>query len=119
MTPLARLDVHRTGEAVVARVDGDVDLSNSAELRRALNEAAAHDALGIVVDMAEVGYVDSSGLTVFAQLARELKLRRQGLAVVAPPGSSVRRMFELVQLDQVVTLSDSVEAATRALATVD
>jgi hypothetical protein len=37
------------------------------------------------------------------------------LAVVTAPGSAVRRMFDLVQLDQVVKLHDSVEAAAAAL----
>ncbi len=115
MTPLTRLDVTRLEGAVIARVNGDVDLSNASELRRALNDAAAPDSIGIVVDMTQVGYVDSSGLTVLARLAQELTLRRQGLAVVTAPGSAVRRMFDLVQLDQVVKLHDSVEAAAAAL----
>ena len=116
MTPVARLDVSHSDGAVIACVDGDVDLSNAAELRRALNDAAAPDTIGIVVDLTNVAYVDSSGLTVLARLAQELAVRRQGLAVVAPSGSAVRRVFELVQLEHVVSLRDSVADATAALA---
>ena len=119
MTPLARIDVSRAGNVIVVHVAGDVDLSNSAELRRALTDAATPDADGLAVDMADVGYVDSTGLTVLAELARELAVRRQGLAVVAPPESGIRRLLELVQLDRVVTLRESVDQATAALASVD
>ena len=119
MTPLARMDVSRQGDVVVAQVVGDIDLSNSAELRRALTDAAAPEATGVVVDMSEVGYIDSTGLTVLSDLARDLDLRRQRLAVVVPPESGVRRLLELVQLDRVIALRESLDDASAALAVVD
>lgn len=119
MTPLARMDVSRAGDVVVVRVAGDVDLSNSSELRRALADATTPDSTGLAVDMSEVGYVDSTGLTVLAELARDLGVRRQRLAVVAPEGSGIRRLLELVQLDRVIALRESVDQATAALASVD
>ena len=113
--PLARLDVERRGEAVIAHVEGDVDLSNSAELRRALEEAAVPDTLGLAVDMSRVGYVDSTGMTVLANVAKALELRRQRLAVVAPEGSGVRRLLELVGIDRVVRLHDTLDDAVASL----
>jgi anti-anti-sigma factor len=113
------MHVERRGDAVVATVEGDVDLSNSGELRRALQEAATPDAIGVAVDMSSVGYMDSSGMTVLSEVARELTLRRQRLAVVAPPGAAVRRLIELVGLDRVLSLSASLDDATAALAAVD
>jgi anti-sigma B factor antagonist len=114
--PLARLDFERRGDTVVAHVEGDVDLSNSAELRRALEEAVGPDALGVAVDMSRVGYVDSTGMTVLATVAKGLALRRQRLAVVAPQGSGVRRLLELVGIDRVVGLHDSLDDAIASLA---
>jgi anti-sigma B factor antagonist len=119
VTPLARIDVSRAGNVVIVHVAGDVDLSNSAELRHALTDAATPDTTGLAVDMSDVGYVDSTGLTVLAELARELGVRRQGLAVVAPARSGIRRLLELVQLDRVITLRESVDQATAALESAD
>ena len=113
--PLARMDVERRGDAIVAQVEGDVDLSNSAELRRALEEAVVPDTLGVAVDMSRVGYVDSSAMTVLVTVAKGLEIRRQRLAVVAPQESGVRRLLELVGIDRVVGLHDSLDDAIAAL----
>ena len=112
---LARMDIERRGDAVVAHVEGDVDLSNSGELKRALEDAATPDALGIAVDMSGVGYVDSTGMTVLASLAKGLAVRRQSVAVVVPAGSGVRRLFELVGIDRVVGLHESLDEAIASL----
>jgi anti-sigma B factor antagonist len=113
--PLARMDVERRGDAVVAHVQGDVDLSNSAELHRALEDAVVPDTHGVAVDMSRVGYVDSTGMTVLATVAKGLEVRRQRLAVVAPQGSGVRRLLEIVGIDRVVGLHDSLDDAIASL----
>jgi ABC-type transporter Mla MlaB component len=60
--------------------------------------------------------VDSSALTVIAELARELSVRRQRLAVAAPPDAGVRRLLEIARIDRLVAVADSVDAACAALA---
>lgn len=119
MSPLARLDVSRRGQAVVATVAGDVDLSNAADLRTALENAAPPDAVGLVADLAQVGYLDSSGVSILVAVARELSIRRQRLAIVAPPGGAVRRVLDLVQIDRLAELHDTVDGATAGLAEAD
>lgn len=117
--PLARMDVERRGDAVVARVEGDVDLSNSAELRQALEEAVVPDTLGVAVDLSRVEYVDSTGMTVLTTVAKGLVVRRQKLVVVVPQGSGVRRLLELVGIDRIVGLHDSLDDAIAALRPAD
>ena len=116
MTPLARLDIRSHAGAVVARVEGDIDLSNAHELRSALEASVPADAVGLIVDLSGAGYLDSSGIAVLVGVARELTVRRQRLAVVSPEGSATRRVLEIVQVGEVADLHTTIEAATEALA---
>lgn len=115
MKPLARLEVEQRDGVVVARVEGDIDLSNAHELRGALESAAPPDAVGLVIDLSGTGYLDSSGVAVLIGVARELSVRRQRLAIVAPPGSAVCRVLTIVQIGQIAGLHDSVDDAAAAL----
>jgi anti-anti-sigma factor len=51
----------RTDAVIVAAV-GDVDISNSAELAEAIASAVGEDKGAVVVDVADVGYCDTSGI---------------------------------------------------------
>jgi anti-sigma B factor antagonist len=115
VTPLARLELEGEGAIVVARVRGDVDLSNAADLRRALEAAATPDRDAVIVDLAEVGYLDSSGVSVLVGLARGMAVRKQRMAVVAPPGGSARRVLDLVGFDNLATVCESTDQAVAAL----
>lgn len=114
---------------IVLRFEGEVDASNVAEFRRALDTAdpsstptsatrtssapcaAATRATPpqVVVDLAGLTYLDSAGVDVLFDVAR-----RQTLAVVAPPGSAVRRVLEIVSLDTAAALCDALDDARAA-----
>lgn len=88
-------------------VTGDVDLATAPELRSQLApavEAAAGHRHGIVLDLREVGYLDSSGLRLLAALAQELG---DGLTVVAPTGTATRRVLEVSHLTDHVTVEEA------------
>jgi anti-anti-sigma factor len=58
---LADIELNRVDDLMLARVVGEVDLSNAAELRRALAGFVANDARGMVLDLSVVDYVDAAG----------------------------------------------------------
>jgi anti-anti-sigma factor len=113
--PLARLEVQPHGNAVLAIVEGDIDLSNAADLRHALQDASDPATAGLIADLSRVGYLDSSGVAVLIALARDLASRRQRLAVVAPPESSARRVLEVVRFDRIAGLHTSLDEASAEL----
>jgi stage II sporulation protein AA (anti-sigma F factor antagonist) len=49
----------------------------------------------LVLDFTDTGYIDSSATALVASLAVDLRAKRAKLAVVAPPGSPTRRVFEV------------------------
>jgi anti-sigma B factor antagonist len=76
------------GADCVIRIRGDVDLRSLPQLRRALRYALAARPVLLIVDMAEVGFVDAHGLVVLATA------RRRGLDVgvrllLQAPGTNV------------------------------
>jgi anti-anti-sigma factor len=80
--------VHR-GDLVVLRCSGEFDLSGTREFERAIG--AAGDRESVVVDLRDVGFLDSSALHALLTAARHLSGRLQ----IVPGPPPVNRVFEL------------------------
>ncbi|MGB0721947.1 MAG: STAS domain-containing protein [Gammaproteobacteria bacterium] len=99
---------HDHGGYRVVTLTGDVDLSCAADSRRAILDAIQHGH-NTLVDLAQVNYIDSSGIASLVegyQKAREAGLEF-GLVSVS---DSALRVLELARLNQVFPIHDSVEA---------
>jgi anti-sigma B factor antagonist len=105
----------RTGDATVARLAGEIDMSNAQELGDAISSRVTGDARAVIIDLSELNYIDSSGLAMLFELERRLTSRRQTLRIVVPPGASIRRALELGGLDASANVDTSMEAARSAL----
>jgi anti-anti-sigma factor len=99
-----RVAVDRFGVVPVARISGEIDRSNAAEVEPVLFELAPGPA---VVDLSDVAFMSSAGLQILFGLAN----RCVRLAVVAPPGAAFRRALEVAELGRVAQIVDSLEAA--------
>jgi anti-anti-sigma factor len=95
MSDLANLFVWRREGVVVAGVTGEIDVSNAAELERAIAGELDDEAAGLVVDLAGLEFMDSSGVHLLFGLARRLAQRGLGFALVLPLDSLPRRVLEL------------------------
>jgi anti-sigma B factor antagonist len=94
-------------EMAVLVLDGDVDLSCSPALRKALLERT-FERRDIMVDLSRVGYIDSSGIAGLVEAyqgARDNGTR----FILAAPSAPVLRVLRLARLDRVFTIVDSVE----------
>jgi len=96
---------------VVAGLSGEIDLSNAAEITDALLRGVPNEALGLVIDLSEVSYLDSAGVRMLAELDHRLGWRAQMLRIVAPEASRSRRVLEIAGLERVLSLDITVEAA--------
>ena len=108
MSELATFTAEARDSTWVVAVGGELDLSNVAELSAALESAAAHGA--VVLDLSELAYLDSSAVEALIVRAR----RGAPVRVVCPPGSIVRRTLEILGLEQVMPLTDSLDQALAA-----
>jgi anti-anti-sigma factor len=99
---------------IVAAVQGEIDISNAAQVGRELTEIP-NEALGLVVDLGGVEYLDSAGIALLHELHLRLERRRQVLVVVAPADGAPRRVLELTAFDTRAAVTDEVDAAVAAV----
>jgi anti-sigma B factor antagonist len=111
---LATISVDPRAPAIVARVSGEIDLSNAHDLGQQILDAVPSDAAGLVLDLVETHYLDSAGVRLVFEVASRLRDRGQTLVIAATEGTPVRRILELTEVGQVAQLHD--DGAT-ALAT--
>jgi len=110
----ADIAIERAGEWTVARVAGELDMSNCADAREDLTRATPADGDGLVVELTETAYLDSAAIELLFELARRLGRRRQALRIVMPDDSPLRRVLELTDVRAVAPVHASLEAALGA-----
>jgi anti-sigma B factor antagonist len=98
------------GVAVVV-LKGDVDLQSSPKVRKALLQCLS-DKRDVLVDMAAVSYIDSSGIASLVEAFQGARKAgtRFGLVGVSP---SAMRVLQLARLDRVFAIHASVEDAVK------
>lgn len=99
-----------SGPVPVARVTGEIDLANARRVRDDL-VAMASDAEGLIVDLTGVPYLDSAGVRLLFQLARDLGQRDRPLLVTLPVDSPLRRVLKVTSFHEVAAICDDTEAA--------
>jgi anti-anti-sigma factor len=115
--PLANLTVGEGADhVVIASMAGEIDLSNVAELTASLLHAVPNEASGLLLEMTDVVYIDSSGIRMLIDLARRLGWRSQELVIVAPEGSRTRTVLSTTGVEGSLRLERSLEAARAASA---
>lgn len=85
-------EVRRGNGWAVLVVQGELDLHNASALQRALEQELQRRPAFLVVDLAEVSFLDSTALHVLLR-ASEAMTDRRGLVILRPT-HSVRRIFE-------------------------
>jgi len=107
----AEVAIERRGGTIVARLSGEVDMTNATRVREELLVSVPNDALALVIDLDGCRYLDSAAIEVVFDLARRLGRRRQGLRLVVPPTSPLRRVLTLTEVDSVAPIHETLDAA--------
>jgi anti-anti-sigma factor len=99
----------------VARLSGDVDITQASSVRKQLLSAVRNEDLGLVVDLSRARYIDSVGVSLLFELAERLAGRQLRFAVVMPPDGLVERVLTIVNLNSVAEVHPSLDEALAAL----
>lgn len=102
------------GNLFILHLKGDVDLHNSPKLRSLLQEKVEAKCPALLVNFAEVNYIDSSGLATFVEYYQGCRAF-DGKIALAGMNNRVKSVFELVRLSEVFLIYDDVATATAAL----
>jgi anti-sigma B factor antagonist len=100
----------------VVGIVGEVDMSHEEDLRRELRMAVVAEPKGIVVDLTECEFIDSSGVRALL-LSREAQHPEDGSERLAVAASSeqILRILSVMGIDRVIPIRPTVEEAAAAL----
>jgi anti-anti-sigma factor len=111
VTTSAEIAVERRDGAIVARLSGEVDMTNSHYVGGELAGSVPNDATDLIVDLTETRYLDSAAIELLFDLARRLRRRRQALRLVLPSSSPIKRVLELTEIGAAAPVHESLEDA--------
>ena len=108
-----QVQVRRQGDTAIISVSGEVDLYTSPEVRKAITQQSGKKVPLIVVNLAEVEYMDSSGVATLVE-GMQLTGKYKGDFRLVGLQPSVREVFELARLDRVFSIFDNEDQAIQA-----
>jgi anti-anti-sigma factor len=113
---LADVQITLVPGALIARVTGEVDMSNAEDVGATVIDSTPNEAQGVVLDLSAVDYLDSAGIYLIYGLRASLQARGQTLILVIPPISPVHDSLRLAGADR---RGEIAAAAEDALAILD
>jgi anti-sigma B factor antagonist len=99
------VSAERFGPDALVTVQGELDIATLPELERAVTRMRAQGFERLVVDLRAVAFLDSMSIELLLRLHGELAGTGADLVVVRGP-RAVDRIFDLMELDRVLTLVD-------------
>ena len=103
----------RSGDAILLPLKGEIDLHNSPELRRVLLDLLKqHNPKRLVLNVAEVPYMDSSAIAVLVEALQKLR-KGGGKVFLTNLQPRVRGLLEIARLDTIFQLVKDDEEALK------
>ena len=103
------LDINHVGAVAVLSLSGDIDLQHAPKVRKGLLDAVG-ERRDVVVDLARVSYIDSSGIACLVEAFQTARRNGTGFALAGVSPAALR-VLELARLDKVFTIHPSVDTA--------
>jgi anti-anti-sigma factor len=97
----------RKDAGVVIVASGEIDLWSAPEVRAAM---VAHDDRGVVLDLREVTFMDSSGLGLIVEQQQRARKHGFRFAIAVDGGSDAHRILEMSGLTKVLEFVDDPDA---------
>ena len=110
-------DGRREDLVAVVRVTEEIDVNNAQQIGASLLKELGHDKLGMVLDLTELEFLESSGLGMLVQLSRRLQSRRMQLRVVVSENSLIHRILMMADVQSILSVSSTVEEAVDTILT--
>jgi anti-sigma B factor antagonist len=111
VSPLADVTFETLAGVVVAHVEGEVDMSNASDLGAAITARVPSDARGLILDLADVGYVASAGIHVLYELRERLTRRGQEIRLALAADSPIAMSLEYAGVQRTLGAATTVRDA--------
>lgn len=103
-------EVRWQDKQVVIDVAGDVDMGHSAAFQQCLSDVMAKAPAHVILDLAGVEYMDSSGIASLVKLHSQAKAAGAALSLVAVH-RNVQSILQITHLDGMFKVFDTAEEA--------
>jgi len=95
---------------VVCRIDGEIDINSSPDIKKAFDKLISKKTPKIVINLSRVSYVDSSGLATLVEILKNMRTYG-GRMRITNLSSKVRSLFEITKLDRLFEILPEEEEA--------
>src|SRR5262245_3168032 len=103
----------KVNDATIVAPQGEIDLSRAPSLRTQLAAAQASKPRKLIVDLAAVSYMDSSGVATLLEAMRTIQ-RAGGKLILCCLQDRVRSIIEITRLDTVFTIVKTADDGLKA-----
>lgn len=111
---MIKISINKHNSAVIMKLEGEVDLYSSPEVREPLLRLINDQTPIIIVNMENVDYIDSSGIATLVEGLQKIG-EYSGKLKLSNPSDNVMDVFELSNLDKVFEIHDTLEAALQTI----
>jgi len=106
------ISTERDGSTCRIAVNGEVDVYTSPLLKTYLVDAVDDGCIDLVVDLENVGFIDSSGLGVLVSGLRRVKEQSGSMRIICTK-EGILKIFRITGLDKVFPIFDNMADARR------
>lgn len=103
-----RVDVRTEGRTAIVSVSGELDLASSPELEQQLARVWESDPEQLVLDLRELEFMDSTGLSIIVGAHQHLAERGRSLSLVKG-SAQVQRLLDLTGVAERLRVVESPE----------
>lgn len=108
-----QLKTHSLGNVSILEPSGSFDAYNAPAIRQWFEKAITHQPVCIIINLKEVSFMDSTGLSILVQALKRTR-EWQGDVRLCCLQQPVRIIFELTRLDRVFEIYNDEADAVRA-----
>lgn len=107
---MKQFDVTTSGSNAIVRVTGEIDVANVNVLIDSLQVAQESDATTVVVDLTDLTFIDSSGISALSRLQKGLSAQSKvGVLVCPTENVEVSRVLNLMGMSAAMKIYESLE----------
>lgn len=99
-------EVARHGETVVVEASGELDLSVAKAFEDELRKALSNGTSAVVLDLAQVTFIDSTGLRALIRMAEETRHNGERLRIRRDLSPPVKRLLDLTSCGDHLPFTD-------------
>ncbi len=105
--------IREVNKTILLDISGEIDLYNAPQLKDIINKYIEEKKYNIIINLAKVNYIDSSGIGALISSLANLK-KYQGSLKIIHIGMSVKKVFELTKLTSFFEIYDDEREAIQS-----